>query len=331
MSRRLPPPPPRCPHAWRPRPGRGRLRRAGPPQCALHRRRRSQPLGRPPRAQSANAHAQYRPARAHGRRVHATRIAPCPPASPPAARSWAANAPGPPVSTTTATNGKPYVPEGQGLTKQFKKAGYRVSGAGKIYHAINTIPSEWSEYMDSQGPQRHRQRRGRRTTGFHEPVKHDLKDEDLMDWHTVNYCDRTPEASFHRALLHRVRPPQAAPAVHCAAEILRAVPSRVHPAAALPERRPRRRSAPPGCAWPKPSSDHARFIRDGNWKDAIQLVSRDRRLHRHEHRPPARRLRPKPATRQHHHRVSGAITAGRSERRITGANSPSGRSPPGPH
>lgn len=30
---------------------------------------------------------------------------------------------------------KNYLPEGQGLTMQFMQAGYRVSGAGKIYHS----------------------------------------------------------------------------------------------------------------------------------------------------------------------------------------------------
>ncbi|MEZ6146730.1 MAG: hypothetical protein R3B91_15200 [Planctomycetaceae bacterium] len=24
--------------------------------------------------------------------------------------------------------------------------------------------------------------------GFHEPLQHDLRDEDLADWHTVNFC-----------------------------------------------------------------------------------------------------------------------------------------------
>ena len=76
---------------------------------------------------------------------------------------------------------------GEGLTAQFLKAGYHVAGAGKIYHSDTYFESEWSEYMSRDGLSQHGKGVGK-DDGFHLPMKHDLKDEDLMDWHTVNYC-----------------------------------------------------------------------------------------------------------------------------------------------
>src|SRR5687768_14381310 len=42
---------------------------------------------------------------------------------------------------------RPAVPVAQTLTSQFKKAGYRVMGAGKIYHGQYSRPEEWDDYL----------------------------------------------------------------------------------------------------------------------------------------------------------------------------------------
>lgn len=42
---------------------------------------------------------------------------------------------------------KKHQPVGEGLSAQFLQAGYRVSGAGKIYHSMEYHPAEWSDYM----------------------------------------------------------------------------------------------------------------------------------------------------------------------------------------
>jgi len=89
-----------------------------------------------------------------------------------------------PWSTGLYYNGdkwKTILPEGQGLTMPFLKAGYRVSGAGKIYHGDQYFPSEWTEYMDSKGLSATGKGVGK-DDGFHLPMKHDLKDDDISDW-----------------------------------------------------------------------------------------------------------------------------------------------------
>ena len=76
---------------------------------------------------------------------------------------------------------------GEGLSAQFLKAGYHVAGAGKIYHGLDVgHPEEWTEYMSTDGHSAN----GRGVSkfdGYFEPHHHDLKDEDIIDWHSVSY------------------------------------------------------------------------------------------------------------------------------------------------
>ena len=81
-----------------------------------------------------------------------------------------------------------YQKPGEGLSAQFLKAGYYVSGAGKIYHQMDVLNEEWSDYMDKgklsgNGPGVDKY------DGYHvEKTFPDLKDEDIVDWHSVDYC-----------------------------------------------------------------------------------------------------------------------------------------------
>jgi len=82
---------------------------------------------------------------------------------------------------------KDFQKPGEGLTAQFLKAGYHVAGAGKIYHSMKYYPEEWSEYMNSRDYSLH----GPGVNvldGYSNDVVHpDLKDEDIIDWHSVDY------------------------------------------------------------------------------------------------------------------------------------------------
>jgi arylsulfatase A-like enzyme len=85
---------------------------------------------------------------------------------------------------------KQHIPEGISLNASFKKAGYRVMGTGKTYHSsangLKTVyESEWDEY-----PTLARSSTGgaSKYQGFFTPLPIDIKDEDLGDWHSVNYC-----------------------------------------------------------------------------------------------------------------------------------------------
>ncbi|MBI5693726.1 MAG: sulfatase [Verrucomicrobia bacterium] len=176
-----------------------------------------------------------------------------------------------PWSTGLYFNGdkwKNYVPAGQGLTAPFLRAGYRVSGAGKIYHGDQYYPSEWTEYMDSTGLSATGKGVGK-NDGFHLPMKHDLKDEDLMDWHTVNYCiERLArpgnEPFFIACGLHKPHLPFAVPRKYYDLFPLESIEL-------PPYRKDDLDDVPPaGVRMAKPQNDHAQFVRDGNWKDAIR-------------------------------------------------------------
>ncbi len=76
---------------------------------------------------------------------------------------------------------------GEGLSAQFLRAGYHVAGAGKIYHRGDHYDQEWSEYMSTKGLSWNGPGVDK-LDGYFVPLEVDLKDDDLMDWHSVNYC-----------------------------------------------------------------------------------------------------------------------------------------------
>ena len=90
-------------------------------------------------------------------------------------------------------NWKDYIKEGQGLNHYFRSNGYYTAAMGKIYHENTTpidYPSGWDEYpsvpVDVNGSTE--QSRVKKFEAYFEPLVHDLKDEDLGDWHTVNFA-----------------------------------------------------------------------------------------------------------------------------------------------
>src|SRR4051812_47625861 len=58
-----------------------------------------------------------------------------------------------PFTTGVYDNGNDWrtvIPEDKPLTTTFRKAGYNVCGAGKIYHEAYKRPSEWDDYLSSK-------------------------------------------------------------------------------------------------------------------------------------------------------------------------------------
>jgi len=163
---------------------------------------------------------------------------------------------------------KERIPEGLGLTVPFLKAGYHVAGAGKIYHGNSYYPSEWTEYMDDKGMPDHGVGVGK-MEGFHEPVKHDLKDEDISDWHIVNYCieqlQRKSDQPFFIACgLHKPHLPFAVPRKYYdlfPRDQIKLPPYLENDLDDIP---------PAGVKMAGAAGDHAKFLKSGRWKDAIQ-------------------------------------------------------------
>ncbi|QDT64238.1 Arylsulfatase [Calycomorphotria hydatis] len=156
---------------------------------------------------------------------------------------------------------------GEGLSAQFLKAGYYVAGAGKIYHSDQYHPEEWDEYQDSKkysrngGVSKHE--------GYFSPLEKDLSDEDLLDWHTVNYCiERMNNASdkpfFLACGLFKPHLPFAAPRKYYdefPLDEIQLPPYREDDLADIP---------PAGVRMAGPQKDHARFLKQGNWTTPIQ-------------------------------------------------------------
>lgn len=157
---------------------------------------------------------------------------------------------------------------GEGLTAQFLKAGYHVAGAGKIYHGDQSLPEEWSEYMSHQGLSA----TGEGVTkdeGFHQPLRHDLKDSDLDDWHTVNWCiEHLRKASdkplFLACGLHKPHLPFAVPRKYYEMfprDSIQLPPYLENDLDDIPAA---------GRKMAKAENDHAKFLQSGRWKDAVQ-------------------------------------------------------------
>jgi hypothetical protein len=97
-----------------------------------------------------------------------------------------------PVATLMRTLGKTISPEGLNLNAHLKNHGYYTAAMGKTYHSssggLKTVyASEWDQYP----PTRRGQSAGRaprKYEGYHEQLEIDLQDEDLPDWHTVDFC-----------------------------------------------------------------------------------------------------------------------------------------------
>ncbi|GAB5406489.1 MAG: sulfatase [Aureliella sp.] len=158
--------------------------------------------------------------------------------------------------------------EGFGLSNQFKKAGYHVAGAGKIYHSQTYHESEWSEYMDRRsykldGP------KVQKYQGYHEPLPHDLKDDDLGDWHVTNWCIEQLGKEHDKPLflacgLYKPHLPFAVPRKYYEMfprDEIKLPPHRADDLDDVP---------PAGVRMAGPNNDHAKFLKSGRWKDAIQ-------------------------------------------------------------
>lgn len=165
-------------------------------------------------------------------------------------------------------NWKNFQKPGEGLSAQFLKAGYHVAGAGKIYHSMAYHEEEWSDYMprfglSMNGPN------VKKMDGFHEPMNHNLQDDDLLDWHTVNDCieqmqQERDQPFFVACGLYKPHLPFAVPRKYYdqfPLESIQLPPHREDDLDDIP---------PSGLAMAKPGGDHAKFLKSGRWKDAIQ-------------------------------------------------------------
>lgn len=164
---------------------------------------------------------------------------------------------------------KTYQQPGEGLSAQFLRAGYRVSGAGKIYHSMQYHQSEWTEYMSVKGMS-HNGRGVKKMDGFHvDKIHPELKDEDLTDWHSTDYCIErlkldNDQPFFIACGLYKPHLPFVVPRKYYEAFPLDTIELPPHTKSDLDD------IPPAGRRMAKPQADHARFLNSGRWKAAIQ-------------------------------------------------------------
>ena len=178
-----------------------------------------------------------------------------------------------PSSTGCYQNGqnwKKFIPEGRGLTATFKQAGYFVAGAGKIYHSSTFYRSEWDDYFANADADEDEHGKGvEKMEGFTEPLKHDLKDQDLADWHITDYCikqlgKKHNQPFFLACGLHKPHLPWAVPRKYYElfpVEKIKLPPHREDDLSDVP---------PAGVRMAKPGGDHKEILESGRWKAAIQ-------------------------------------------------------------
>jgi len=175
-----------------------------------------------------------------------------------------------PSTTGVYNNGtdwRPQIPESLTLLTHFRKNGYHVAGAGKIYHGGFDRPSEWDEYLAKTGP---------------EPVPKkpdgvggirfapldcgdaDMPDHRIASW-VIDRLSRKHEKPFLLACgFHKPHMPWNVPRKYVdlyPLEGLRLPPVKEDDLADLPRAGVRRAGA---------KGDHAQILKSGRWKEAVR-------------------------------------------------------------
>jgi arylsulfatase A-like enzyme len=159
------------------------------------------------------------------------------------------------------------IPEGLPLTTTFRKAGYTVRGAGKIYHESFRRRAEWDDYLETEG--RDPQPSGDTGVGGIRFAPLDCRDEDLREWKIVQYGIDQLQKAHDRPLflavgLHKPHMPWNVPRKYYDLHPLDRIqlpPYRDDDLADIP---------PAGVKMASPAGDHRAILETGRWKEAIQ-------------------------------------------------------------
>lgn len=155
----------------------------------------------------------------------------------------------------------------QTLTTQFRRAGYFVAGAGKIYHGGFPRIEEWDDYLLSEG--KDPKPTGDTGVGGIRFAPLDCHDEDLREWKIMQYgidqLKRDHDKPFLLTIgLHKPHMPWNVPRKYYD----------LHPRDQIelpPVRDGDLDDIPPaGVAMAKAQRDHKQILESGRWKDAVQ-------------------------------------------------------------
>lgn len=177
-----------------------------------------------------------------------------------------------PGSSGVYDNGQDWMPvisEEKTLTTQFKKAGYFVGGAGKIYHASAHRKGEWDDYVTG----------GKEKSPPHPSAKNDgvggikfqplVDSATLADENTIDYGIKHLQAKHDRPFfvavgLHKPHMPWNVPKKYYDLFPLDSIELPPHVEGDLSD------VPPAGIKMAKPDGDHAAMLKSGRWKEAVQ-------------------------------------------------------------
>ncbi len=159
------------------------------------------------------------------------------------------------------------VPENLPLTTQFRKAGYFVCGAGKIYHEAYARRAEWDDYLEKVGGDP--QPKGNDGVGGIKFAPLDCKDEDLRDWKIASYAieqlgKKHDKPFFLACGIHKPHMPWNVPQKYYDMHPLKDIKLPPYLKNDLDD------VPPAGIKMAKPMGDHKAIVDSGRWKDAIQ-------------------------------------------------------------
>jgi arylsulfatase A-like enzyme len=159
------------------------------------------------------------------------------------------------------------IPRELTLTTAFRKGGYYVCGAGKIYHEAYRRRAEWDDYLETEG--KDPVPTGDTGVGGIKFAPLDCKDEDLREWKIVQYgidqLNKPHERPLFLAVgLYKPHMPWNVPRKYYD----------LHPLGSIqlpPHRDDDLDDVPPaGVQMARPQGDHRAILESGRWKDAVQ-------------------------------------------------------------
>ena len=153
------------------------------------------------------------------------------------------------------------------LTTTFRKAGYLVFGAGKIYHGAYPRRAEWDDYLEIEG--RDPQPTGDTGVGGIKFAPLDCKDDDLREWKIVQYgidqLQKKHGQPFFLAVgLHKPHMPWNVPRKYYDKHPLEKIQLPLTPKDDLAD------LPPAGVLMARPEGDHRKILEANRWKNAVQ-------------------------------------------------------------
>jgi arylsulfatase A-like enzyme len=166
-------------------------------------------------------------------------------------------------------NWRPGIDESLLLNSQFARAGYRVYGAGKIYHGAYDRGGDWTDYYNGVGEtHRHPDATNNGVGGirFYPAAE---QDEEMPDYKVVSYGlkrlqEKTDRPFFLAIGLVKPHMPFSVPKKWFDMFPLDSIELPPHREDDLDD------VPPAGVKMARPNGDHARIVESGRWKEAVQ-------------------------------------------------------------